>query len=79
MKQLIYRIAQWTWGFPQTIAEFIIFLIFRKCPHYNYHGAIVTEWDSPNSVGLGMYIMLSRDHYEKSGFWFTNTGTPYNP
>ena len=62
---MIYRIAQWTWGLPQTLAGFIIFLVFRKYPHYNYHGAIVTEWNSPNSVGLGMFIMLSRDHYGK--------------
>lgn len=62
MKQLFYRVIQWTWGFPQTLVGFLIFLLFRKCPHYNYHGAIVTQWDKAGSVGLGMFIMLARDH-----------------
>ena len=65
MKQLLYRVIQWTWGLPQTLVGFLIFLIFRKCPHYNYHGAIVTQWNSPDSVGLGMFIMLAKDHPEK--------------
>lgn len=66
MKILLYRMIQWTWGLPQTLAGFILFLLFRKHPHYSYHGAIVTEWNSPDSVGLGMFIMLARDHDGKA-------------
>lgn len=65
MKRLLYWILQWTWGFPQSIVGFILFLLYLKCPHYEFHGAIVTEWDSPNSVGLGMFIMLAKDHPQK--------------
>lgn len=65
MKVTLYRILQWTWGLPQTLAGFVLFLLFHKCPSYSYHGAIVTEWDSPNSVGLGMFIMLSREPFGK--------------
>lgn len=61
MKKFFYRLAQWTWGLPQTLAGFAAFLIYRKQPHREYRSAIVTRWNRRGSVALGMYIFLSRD------------------
>lgn len=60
MKVLLFRIIQWTWGFPQTFLGFILFLLHRKNPHSAYHGAVVTHWNHRGSVGLGMFVFLSR-------------------
>ena len=59
MKTFLYRLAQWTWGFPQTLIGFVLFLIYRKKEHKYYHGAIVIRWHGSGSVALGMFILLS--------------------
>lgn len=60
MKVLLFRIAQWTWGLPQTFLGFVLFLIHRKNEHFVYHGAVVTRWNHRGSVGLGMFVFLSQ-------------------
>lgn len=56
-----YRLAQWTWGLPQTLCGAAVYLRYRKNPHETYHGASVTVWPHKSSVSLGMYIFVS-DH-----------------
>ena len=58
MKVLIYRIIQLTWGLPQTLVGFIIFLKYRNCPHHTYKGAIVTNWTQRGGISLGMFIFV---------------------
>ena len=61
MKTALFWLWQWTWGFPQTLLGFVIFLICRKCPHQRYHGAIVTRWSNRGSLGVGMFLFLGED------------------
>ena len=59
----MYRLLQWTWGLPQTLVGAMLYKLNRKCPHYSYKGAIVTEWKSKSSLSLGMYIFVSDDPF----------------
>jgi len=61
VKTALFRLWQWTWGFPQTLLGFVIFLICHKCPHRQYHGTIVTRWHQRGSLGVGMFLFLGED------------------
>lgn len=56
---ILYRILQWTWGFPQTLAGAVLYLALRRRPHASYMGARVTEWPFETSLSLGMFLFLS--------------------
>lgn len=56
---MLYRLAQWTWGLPQTLCGAAVYLRYRNNPHEAFHGAIVTVWPHKSSVSLGMYIFVS--------------------
>ena len=58
MKTLLFRLWQWTWGFPQTLLGFIIYLLNRDKPHEIYHGCVVTHWGNGGSQGVGMFLFL---------------------
>ena len=58
MKTALFRLWQWTWGFPQTLLGFVLYLIHRRKPHGVYHGCIVTHWDIGGSLGVGMFLFL---------------------
>lgn len=59
MKVFLYRLLQWTWGFPQTLVGAIIYLTQRKNQHISYKGAIATKWHGHGgSVSLGMFLFL---------------------
>lgn len=58
MRTIFYRLLQWTWGLPQTLGGLVICCLFYRCPHYTYHGAVVTEWTLPSGLSLGMFIFL---------------------
>ena len=64
MKQLLFRIWQWTWGLPQTLIGFIIYCMHLKNPHRLYHGCIVTRWAMRGSLGMGMFLFLSERSYD---------------
>ena len=59
----MYRILQWTWGLPQTLAGAILFVSNRKCEHYSYKGAVVTKWHSKSSLSLGMFLFVTDDPF----------------
>lgn len=61
MRTFLFRLWQWTWGFPQTFVGFIVYLICRKQPHGTYHGCITTRWNNRGSLGMGMFLFLGRD------------------
>lgn len=63
MKTFLYIIWQCTWGFLQTLLGFAHFLIYIKCKHYFYHGAIVTEWNNRSSVSLGLFVFVTAEPY----------------
>ena len=58
MKTFLFRLWQWTWGFPQTLIGAVIYLICRKCPHDRYRGTVVTHWNQKGSLGVGMFLFL---------------------
>lgn len=63
MKSILYVILQCTWGILQTLLGFVHFLIYIKCKHYFYHGAIVTEWNNKSSVSLGLFVFVTAEPY----------------
>ena len=67
MDKLLYRFIQLTWGVLQTLLGLIVFLAHRKKRPFEFHGAVVTEWDKPSSVSLGMFVFVTKDpfFYEK--------------
>ncbi len=58
-----YRAAQCIWGLPQTLLGLVLFLIHRRAPHRDYHGAIVTTWSLKSSVSLGMFVFVTDEPY----------------
>lgn len=61
MTTLLFRLWQWTWGFPQSLVGLIIYLLNRDKPHETYRGCIVTHWDNGGSLGVGMFLFLGCD------------------
>ena len=61
MKTFLFRLWQWTWGFPQTLIGAVIYLMRRKCPHDRYRGTVVTYWNQRGSLGVGMFLFLGCD------------------
>ena len=61
MKNFFFTIIQCTWGFPQTLIGFILFLFNAARPHTGYRGAVVTTWDHENSLSLGLFIFLGHN------------------
>ena len=64
MNTVLFRIWQWTWGFPQSLIGFILYLANRSMPHRVYHGCIVTKWKQSGSLGVGMFLFLSENSYD---------------
>ena len=56
-----YRLAQWTWGLPQTLCGAAIYLHNRNRPHTTFHGATVTLWQHRSGVSLGMFLFLPEE------------------
>ncbi len=63
MKISLYRIWQCTWGILQTLLGAVVFLMHYRDKHFNYHGAIVTEWETKSSVSLGMFVFVTSEPY----------------
>ena len=59
MKNEIYTAIQLTWGLPQSLLGYVIYLINRECKHFNYHGAYVTVWRRNSSMSLGKFVFLT--------------------
>ena len=53
----------WTWGYLQTMAGLILFLVYRKCPHSYYKGVIRTAWTVNAGLSLGMFIFTAPYEY----------------
>ena len=62
MKVFLFRLWQWTWGFPQTLYGLLVYLKNRDKKHTHYRGTIVTYWDNSGSMGVGMFLFLGTNH-----------------
>ena len=65
MGKVLFRIWQWTWGLPQTLIGFVLYCIHRKESHFAYRGCIVTRWHVRGSLGVGMFLFVNDDHYQR--------------
>lgn len=63
MKTVCYCVIQWTWGFVQSLLGFLVFLLHWRDKHSFFHGAVVTEWKSPSSVSIGMFVFITKEPY----------------
>ena len=61
MRRFLFTLVQLTWGLPQTLAGFLLFLYWRRrgAAHRLYHGAVVTEWAAGGGVSLGLFVFVS--------------------
>ncbi len=61
MRRFLFTLIQLTWGLPQTIAGFIMFLYWRRRGAVSrvYHGAVVTEWTASGGISLGLFVFVS--------------------
>lgn len=61
IKSAGYILIQWTWGFLQTFLGLLLFLENlrnKKNRHFWYHGALVTLWQTPEGLSLGMFVFM---------------------
>lgn len=61
MKKFLFVLLQCTWGLPQTVLGFLVFLKYRRQPHARYRGTIDTRWDSRGGMSLGLFIFTPRE------------------
>lgn len=61
MKRCLYVLWQCSWGALQTLMGLVVFLMHLDCPHFWYHGAVVTRWSSSSSVSLGLFLFVADD------------------
>ena len=61
MRKALYVFWQCTWGILQTLLGLIHFLVYLRCPHFWYHGAVVTQWSNKASVSLGLFVFVTDD------------------
>lgn len=53
-----FTIAQLTWGAPQSLAGLVIRLAHLREPRSVFHGAVVTEWERPRGLSLGLFLFV---------------------
>ncbi len=70
MRRFLFTLVQLTWGLPQTLLGFLLYLYWlpRAKTRYLYHGAIVTEWTAGGGISLGLFVFLS----EKASHYITD-------
>ena len=68
MKRFLYTLCQLTWGLPQTLAGFFVFLLNIRSTHYVRRGAVVTEWRLSSGLSLGLFVFVGAglDRRQKS-------------
>lgn len=61
MRRFLFSIVQLTWGLPQTLLGFMLFLYWlpRAKTRSLYHGAVVTEWTAGGGISLGLFVFVS--------------------
>ena len=62
-RRALYRLAQLTWGAPQSLAGAALTLRCRRCPRENFHGAVLTRWPRKASLSLGLFLFVTDDPF----------------
>ena len=62
MRRFFFTLVQLTWGLPQTLLGFILYLYWlpKANTRYVYHGAIVTEWAVGGGISLGLFVFVGK-------------------
>ena len=58
IKRALYLLIQLTWGLPQTLAGFVIWLGCAGRPHELYRCSFVTTWRGSSGLSLGPFIFI---------------------
>ena len=59
--RILFTALQISWGFPQTLAGFLLFLKYRKQPHRPFHYAVSTVWEREFSgISLGLFLFAGK-------------------
>ncbi|MBO2516494.1 MAG: hypothetical protein CW338_04340 [Clostridiales bacterium] len=68
LNRILYTLIQLTWGILQNAAGVLALLVMTltdpRRKHAYYHGALVTHWKFPFSMGLGMFIFYGHAEQE---------------
>lgn len=67
MGRRLFRLWQCTWGLVQTLAGAVVFLIYARCEHFSFGGAVVTVWKRAGGVSLGMFIFIASERAVRRG------------
>ena len=61
MRRFLFILVQLTWGLPQSVLGFILYLYWRRRGAITrmYHGAVVTQWTSGGGISLGLFVFVS--------------------
>lgn len=59
MGAALYLLVQCSWGLIQTVLGAAVFLRYRRCPRFRFHGAVVTVYPLYSSLSLGPFIFLT--------------------
>lgn len=68
MKRIAYAVLQLTWGLPQTLLGFILYLKNLRRPRERYRLCINTHWKKSGGISLGLFIFTPEAqtvNYEK--------------
>lgn len=70
MKRFFFTLVQLTWGLPQSLVGFILYLYWRsrKAACFVWHGAVVTQWTVSGGVSLGLFVFVP----DKAGRYITD-------
>ena len=75
MRRFLFTLLQLTWGLPQTLAGFLLYLYWRPraATRYLYHGAVVTEWTCGGGISLGLFVFIAEKgaRYQRGGLELT--------
>ncbi len=55
---MVFCLVQLVWGFPQTLAGFIMFALVPGDKSERFRCAFVTKWSSPRGLSLGPFIFV---------------------
>ena len=66
MKRTFFTAVLGIWTLPQTVAGTCVYLAHQRCPHYRYHGTIVTVWNHHGKgMSMGPFIFTCPEKPEK--------------
>lgn len=59
MNSFLFYLLQFTWGIPQNLLGFLLFLLVPKKDVRRFHRAVACTWKKKGSLSLGMFLFLS--------------------